>query len=118
VQIRPAAAELVRVRLAADLGSCGMLIPCVEDAGPANVEAIARHPLVTGYTCLCVGDLKSTLENARRSLVAHTRGMPDPAGKADTARPRAVGMPASRRPHASLKGVDDAARLHGALPVG
>ena len=101
VLIRPAAAELVRVRLAADLGPCGMLIPYVEStadldvvqdalymkprgkrrpggpgnrwvadynygtfkteveddwvilpqiesqAGLANVEAIARHPLVT-----------------------------------------------------------------------
>jgi 2-keto-3-deoxy-L-rhamnonate aldolase RhmA len=101
VLIRPAAAELVRMRLAADLGPCGMLLPYVEStavldevqdalymkprgkrrpggpgnrwvtgynyetfkieveddwvilpqiesrAGLANVEAIARHPLVT-----------------------------------------------------------------------
>ena len=101
VLIRPAAAELVRVRQAADLGPCGMLIPYVENtqaldevqdalfmkprgkrrpggpgnrwvinydyetfkteveddwvilpqiesqAGLANVDAIARHPLVT-----------------------------------------------------------------------
>jgi len=46
VLIRPATAELVRVRLAADLGPCGMLIPYVESTADLDVvqDALTMKP--------------------------------------------------------------------------
>ncbi|NQU09753.1 hypothetical protein HQ590_03110 [bacterium] len=37
VLIRPAAAELVRVRLAMDLGPCGLMVPYIEDAATLDI---------------------------------------------------------------------------------